>query len=185
MADWTRDPKQVELFRQRSDAAGISRREFVRILAAAAAGSSVVSAVGGLVTPNIASAATAVPDAEQVLRSPYNVEPSSQDFNKDLYCGGETELFAGLTRFDPNNKAVPYVADRWETKAKGQIYTFYFHKGMKWTNGDPVTARDFEWSFKRQLDPATQAPYAAFLFDILNAEAFNTKKPGITRDNVV
>jgi len=184
MADWTRDPKQVELFRQRSDAAGISRREFVRILAAAAAGSSVVSAVGGLVTPNIASAATAVPDAEQVLRSPYNVEPSSQDFNKDLYCGGETELFAGLTRFDPNNKAVPYVADRWETKAKGQIYTFYFHKGMKWTNGDPVTAHDFEWSFKRQLDPATQAPYAAFLFDILNAEAFNTKKPGITRDNV-
>jgi len=55
---------------------------------------------------------------------------------------------------------------------------------MKWTNGDPVTAHDFEWSFKRQLDPATQAPYAAFLFDILNAEAFNTKKPGITRDNV-
>ena len=184
MTDWTKDPQQVELFRKRSEAAGISRREFMKILAAAAAGSTVVSAVDGLMTPDVASAANAVPDAEQVLRSPYNVEPSSHDFNKDLYCGGETELFAGLTRFDPNNKTVPYVAERWETKAKGQIYTFYFRKGLKWTNGDPVTARDFEWSFKRQLDPQTNAPYAAFLFDIQNGEAFNTKKPGITRDHV-
>ncbi|HLW47704.1 MAG TPA: ABC transporter substrate-binding protein [bacterium] len=186
MTNWTKDPKQVEMFRERSEAVGMSRRDFMRILGAAAAGSTVLTAVGGLSTPEIASAAGAppVPDAEQVLRSPYNTEPSSHDFNKDLYCGGETELFAGLTRFDPNNNTVPYVADRWETKAKGQIYTFYLHKGVKWTNGDPVTAHDFEWSFKRQLDPATQAPYAAFLFDLQNGEAFNTKKPGITRDNV-
>lgn len=183
MTDWTKDPEQVKMFQKRSEAAGISRREFVKILAAAAAGGTVVAAAADLVAPEEASAAM-VPEAEQVFRSPYNVEPSSHDFNKDLYCGGETELFAGLTRFDPNNKAVPYVADRWETKAKGQIYTFYLRKGLKWTNGDPVTARDFEWSFKRQLDPATQAPYAAFLFDLQNAEAFNTKKPGITRDLV-
>ena len=179
MEHWTKDPQQVELFRRRSQTAGISRREFITILAAAGA----VSAAGDLAAPNRAEAA-AVTDAEQVIRSPNANEPSSHDFNKDLYCNGNTELFAGLTRFDPNNNAVPYVAERWETKAKGQIYTFYFRKGMKWTNGDPVTARDFEWSFKRQLDPATQAPYAAFLFDILNAEAFNTKKPGITRDHV-
>jgi len=183
MADWTKDPKQVELFRQRSEAAGISRREFMKILAAAA-GASVVSAVGRLAESETASAATIVPDAEQVFRSAYGVEPSSHDFNKDLYCGGETELFAGLTRFDPNNNAVPYVAERWETKAKGQLYVFHLHRGVKWTNGDPVTAHDFEWSFKRQLDPETKASYSAFLFDLQNAEAFNTKKPGITRDHV-
>jgi oligopeptide transport system substrate-binding protein len=183
MTDWTKDPAQVELFRQRSEAAGLSRREFMKILAAAA-GTGVVAAVGGLAEPETASAATMVPDAEQVFRSPYAVEPSSHDFNKDLYCGGETELFAGLTRFDPNNKAVPYVAERWETKAKGQLYVFYLRKGVRWTNGDPVTAHDFEWSFKRQLDPETKASYSAFLFDIQNGEAFNTKKPGVTRDLV-
>jgi len=185
MRDWTKDPQQVALFKRRSEAAGIGRREFMKILVAAAAGSTVVSTAASLVVPEQTSGATAmVPDAEQVLRSPYNVEPSSHDFNKDLYCGGETELFAGLTRFDPNNKAVPYVAERWETSAKGQIYTFYLHKGLKWTNGDPVTAQDFEWSFKRQLDPATNAPYAAFLFDLQNAEAFNTKQSGVSRDTV-
>ena len=183
MKDWTKDPAQVELFRQRSEAAGISRREFMKILAAAAAGGAVVSVAGGLITPEVASAAM-VPDAEQVFRSPYAVEPSSHDFNKDLYCGGETELFAGLTRFNPDNKAVPYVAERWETKAKAQLYIFHLHKGVKWTNGDPVTAHDFEWSFKRQLDPETKASYSAFLFDLQNGEAFNTKKPGITQDLV-
>ncbi|MCB0099989.1 MAG: peptide ABC transporter substrate-binding protein, partial [Caldilineaceae bacterium] len=46
--------------------------------------------------------------------------------------------------------------------------------GMTWSNGDPVTASDFEWSYKRQLDPATAAAYAAFLFDIKNGESVNT-----------
>jgi oligopeptide transport system substrate-binding protein len=183
MTDWTKDPEQVELFRKRSEAAGISRREFMKIVAAAAAGGVVASAVSEMAAPEPASAAM-VPDAEQIWRSPTTDEPSSHDFNKDLYCGGITELFAGLTRFDANNRAVPYVAERWETSAKGQIYTFSLHKGLKWTNGDPVTAHDFEWSFKRQLDPATNAPYAAFLFDLQNAEAFNTKQSGVTRDTV-
>ncbi len=186
MGHWTKDPRQVELFRKRSDAAGISRREFITILAAAA-GSSVISASGGLAAPDAASAASEgspVPDAEQVLRQPYWPEPSSHDFNKDLYCSGETELFAGLARFDTNYQPVPYVAERWETKARGQIYVFYLRKGVKWTNGDPVTAHDFEWSYKRQLDPETKSSYSAFLFDILNGEAFNTKKPGLTRDLV-
>ncbi len=186
MADWTDDREQVELFQQRSEAAGINRREFIKILAAAS-GSGVISAVGSLVHPGDADAAgggAPVPDAEQVLRMPYGVEPSSHDFNKDLYCGGESELFAGLTRFDTNYKPAPYVAERWETKAKGQIYVFYLHKGVRWTNGDPVTAHDFEWSYKRQLDPATNSSYAAFLFDILNGQAFNTKRSGVTRDQV-
>ena len=36
-----------------------------------------------------------------------------------------------------------------------------------------VTAHDFAWSWKRQLDPATAAPYSAFLYDLKNGEAFN------------
>jgi oligopeptide transport system substrate-binding protein len=187
MEAWAKDPQRVELFWQRSRAAGMSRREFVKILAAAAGGSA-VSAVGGLTAvPTTAAAlvgAKPVADAEQVLRWPFHEEPSSHDFNKDVYCAGETELFAGLARFDTDYKPVPYVAERWETRSGGGEYVFYIRRGLRWTNGDPVTARDFEWSFKRQLDPETKASYSAFLFDIKNGEAFNTKRPGVTRDMV-
>ena len=187
MEDWTKDPQQVELFWLRSQAAGVSRREFLKILAAAA-GSSVISAATGPMATQTVSAAPAgprpVPDAEQVFRMPWWPEPASHDFNQDLYNGGQSELFAGLTRFDTDYKPVPYVAERWETKFDGAVYIFYLKRGLKWTNGDPVTARDFEWSFKRQLDPETKASYAAFLFDIKNAEEFNTRRGGVTRDMV-
>jgi ABC-type oligopeptide transport system substrate-binding subunit len=56
------------------------------------------------------------------------------------------------------------------------MWTFSIRKDSKWSDGSPCTARDFEWSFKRQLDPATAAPYASFLYDIKNGEAFNKKK---------
>lgn len=184
MAHWTDDPEQVALFQKRSGAAGVSRREFLKILAAAAGTAALPAGVLSAGSREAEAAPAAVPDAEQIWREPFWPEPSSQDFNKDLYCGGETELFAGLCRFDTNYKPVPYVADSWETRANGQIYIFHLHKGMKWTNGDPVTAHDFEWSYKRQLDPATAASYSAFLFDIQNGEAFNTKQSGVSRDTV-
>ncbi len=76
------------------------------------------------------------------------------------------------------------MAEKWDISEDGSVYTFHLKQGLKWTNGDPVTAHDFEWSFKRQLDPATQADYAAFLFDIKNGEAVNTKKEGAKVDDI-
>ena len=49
-------------------------------------------------------------------------------------------------------------------------------KDSRWSDNSPVTARDFEWSWKRQLDPASAAPYASFLYDIKNGEKFNKKQ---------
>ncbi len=190
MQDWTQDPQQLELFEQRSQAAGINRRGFLKMLAGASAA---VAMAACAPAPGAAPAAPAsapaaagavVPDAEQVFRQPFQEEPASHDFNKDLYCAGETELFAGLTRFDKDYKPQPYVAEKWDLSADGAVYTFHLKPGQKWSNGDPVTAHDFEWSYKRQLDPATQATYAAFLFDVKNAEGFNTKKAGITIDDI-
>jgi ABC-type oligopeptide transport system substrate-binding subunit len=79
---------------------------------------------------------------------------------------------------------LPDAAESWESNADGSVWTFHMRQGAKWTNGDPVTAQDFEWSFKRQLDPATKAPYAGFLYDLKNGEAFNKGTAGITRDSV-
>ncbi|MCX6048673.1 MAG: peptide ABC transporter substrate-binding protein [Chloroflexi bacterium] len=192
MQDWTKDPQQLEFFEQRTQAAGVSRRGFLKILGAASAAAALAACApapaapvtSGDTTAAPVAAGEAVPDAEQIFRQPWADEPSSHDFNKYLYCAGETELFAGLTRFDKDYKPQPYVAEKWELSADGSVYTFHIKPGQKWSNGDPVTAQDFEWSFKRQLDPATQAEYAAFLFDLKNAEAFNTKQGDIKIDDV-
>jgi ABC-type oligopeptide transport system substrate-binding subunit len=196
MQDWTRDPKQVELFMRRSQAAGLNRRDFMKILAAASATAALTACApsaaptgegGGEAAPAAASesaASATLSDDQQIFRFPENPEPSSHDFNKNLYCDGQSELFAGLTRFDTDYKPVPYVAESWTISDDGTVYTFKFKPGQKWTNGDPVTAADFEWSFKRQLNPETQAEYAAFLFDIKNGEAVNTKAGTATVDDI-
>lgn len=105
-------------------------------------------------------------------------------FLRDLYCDGDPACFAKLGMFTPDLDVVPDIAERWEPNADASVWTFYLRKNSYWSNGDPVTAHDYEWSWKRQLDPATAAPYAGFLYDIKNAEAFNTQQPGVTRDDV-
>lgn len=193
MQDWTQDSEQVRLFMKRSAAAGVSRRGFMQILAAAA-GTTVLAACGAPAAPapaDTGSSEAAAPvagemvaDEQQIMRMPSTNEPASHDFNFDLYCNGFTELFAGLMRFNTDYEPVPYVAESFSVSEDGTVYTFKFVPGQTWTNGDPVTAADFEWSFKRQLDPASGAPYAAFLFDIKNGEALNTSAEGITTDDV-
>jgi len=71
---------------------------------------------------------------------------------------------------------VPYVAEKITPNKDGSVWTFTLRKDSKWSDGSPCSARDFEYSFKRQLDPATAAPYASFLYDIKNGEAFNKKQ---------
>ncbi len=193
MQDWTQDSEQVKLFMQRSAAAGVSRRGFMKILAAAA-GTTALVACGAPAAPAPAdtgsgeaaapAAGEMVADDQQIVRFPFGNEPASHDFNFDLYCGGETELFAGLLRFNTDYQPVPYVAESYTMSDDGTVYTFTFAPDQTWTNGDPVTAADFEWSFKRQLDPASGAPYAAFLFDIKNGEAVNTGADGVSIDDV-
>jgi ABC-type oligopeptide transport system substrate-binding subunit len=68
------------------------------------------------------------------------------------------------------------MAEKVASNKDGSVWTFTIRKDSRWSDGGPVTARDFEWSWKRQLDPATAAPYASFLYDIKNGEAFNKKQ---------
>ena len=117
---------------------------------------------------------------EQVLRYGgggwFQNDPSSHDFNKDLYCSGVPALFAGLMVFNADFVSVPWMATKVEGNKDGSVWTFTIRKDSRWSDNSPVSARDFEWSWKRQLDPATAAPYASFLYDLKNGEAFNKKK---------
>ncbi|MBI5876186.1 MAG: twin-arginine translocation signal domain-containing protein [Chloroflexi bacterium] len=116
-----------------------------------------------------------VPDAEQVFRdgSYMPAEPASMDFNGNLYCAGCTEIWAGLLNFDFDYKPQPYLATYVQ---KDNVFTFTMKDGVKWTNGDPVTAKDFAWSWVRMLHPGTKAPYSSLLYDVKGAEAFNNRK---------
>ena len=59
----------------------------------------------------------------------------------------------GLVRIAPDGKPQPAVAEKWEASEDGKKITFHLRKDAKWSNGDPVTAQDFEYAWKRVLDP--------------------------------
>ncbi|MEM8561073.1 MAG: peptide ABC transporter substrate-binding protein [Pseudomonadota bacterium] len=83
-------------------------------------------------------------------------------------------LFEGLTVKNPYTlEPEPGVASSWDVSEDGRLITFHLNPKARWSNGDPVTAQDFVWSWKRLLTPAFGAEYAYMLYPIVNAEAFN------------
>ncbi len=70
----------------------------------------------------------------------------------------------------------PGVAERWESNPDFTEWRFFLRADAKWSNGDPVTATDFVYSFHRALHPETASPYSSMLYFLKNAEAFNTGK---------
>lgn len=168
--------RQMDLLGGRLQAVGVGRREFLLIAAGLAAmGPEGFNARRASAAPRLAPGEKLARD--QTLRFGgggwYQNDPASHDFNKDLYCGGVPALWAGLMKFNADFQAVPYVASKVTPNQDGSVWTFSIRKDSRWSDGSPCTARDFEWSWKRQLDPASKAPYAAFLYDIKNGEAFN------------
>ncbi|CAG9612865.1 Dipeptide-binding protein DppE [Bacillus rhizoplanae] len=82
----------------------------------------------------------------------------------------------GLYRLGKDNKLVPGVAESYEKTADGKKYTFKLRKDAKWSNGDPVTAKDFVYSWQRAVNPDTAAKSAYIMFDVKNAEKINMKQ---------
>ncbi|WP_288222296.1 peptide ABC transporter substrate-binding protein, partial [uncultured Clostridium sp.] len=80
--------------------------------------------------------------------------------------------FEGLMRLDENEKAKPGVAEKYEVSDDQLVYTFHLRKDAKWSDGQPVTAKDFEYSWVRALTKDTAAEYSYQLYYIKNAEKF-------------
>lgn len=82
-------------------------------------------------------------------------------------------LLEGLVVKNPRTlEPEPGVAEAWEISADGRVYTFHLRKDARWSNGDPVTAEDFAWSWWRALQPALGNQYAYMYHLIENAEAY-------------
>ncbi|MCE5286017.1 MAG: peptide ABC transporter substrate-binding protein [Pelosinus sp.] len=86
------------------------------------------------------------------------------------------QMYEGLTAYDADNNAVPAAAEKWEVSADGLTYTFHIRQNAKWSNGDQVTAQDFEYAWKTLLSPEIASRYAEMLFYLKNGEAYNSGK---------
>lgn len=83
-------------------------------------------------------------------------------------------LFEGLVAEDPVDlHPVPGVAERWDISPDGLTYTFFLRANAKWSNGEPLAARDFVASYRRILTPALGADYASLFYVLHGAEAFH------------
>ena len=88
------------------------------------------------------------------------------------------DLMVGLMTLSPEATPIPGMATHWEASADGLVWTFHL-RDAQWSDGKPVTADDFVFSWRRILDPATAAAYSYFLYVVKNAEAINAgKQPG-------
>ena len=81
------------------------------------------------------------------------------------------DLFEGLVSQNQANEVVPGVAKSWDISKDGLVYTFHLRKDAKWSNGQPVTAQDFVYGIKRELNPATGAPNNTMYTVIKNGKA--------------
>ena len=81
-----------------------------------------------------------------------------------------------LVKLDADLEPVPNLAESWNVSPDGKTVTFKLRTDGEWTNGDPVTAEDFEWSWKRTISPELAADYAYQFFGIVGASDYNSCK---------
>lgn len=101
---------------------------------------------------------------------PPDMDPQTTTDTVSFQLLGHT--FEGLTRLDQEGKAMPGMAKDWEVSDDGLEWTFNLRDDAKWSDGKPVTAHDFEYAWKRALDPELASQYAYILYYIENAEEY-------------
>lgn len=83
------------------------------------------------------------------------------------------QLFCGLVELSPEMEILPAIAESWEVLDEGRRYLFHLRQDTRWSDGHGITAHDFEFAWKRALDPKTGAPLASALYDIQGAQAYH------------
>ena len=104
-----------------------------------------------------------------------DTEPDCMDPSMNDYANGSMaiyQLFVGLTKYDAEGNVVPGSAESWEISEDGKTWTFHLREGLKWSDGQPLTAADFEYGLKRMVDPEVGSDCAYTVYDYFtNAKA--------------
>nr|WP_306813084.1 peptide ABC transporter substrate-binding protein [Paenibacillus soyae] len=123
--------------------------------------------------------ATDAPKEPQEFRFTLASEPPSldpalmTDAQSSIVAAG---LYEGLTRLNTKGEPENALAESITASEDGKTYTIKLRQDAKWSNGDPVTANDFEFAWKRALNPETASEYAYMLFYLANGEKYNSGK---------
>ena len=122
--------------------------------------------------------------AADTLRRPADAEPETLDPQKTGSDGALAigrDLFVGLVTLDRALRPVPAAASSWEVSADGLVWTFHLRPDLAWTNGEPVTADDFVYAFRRLVDPRTAAAEPQKLAQLAHArDIVSGKEPDLT-----
>jgi oligopeptide transport system substrate-binding protein len=106
---------------------------------------------------------------------PADLDPQTATVLSDQIV--QMALFEGLTALDEQTTGlVPAAAERWEPSPDGLTWIFHLRNGLKWSNGEALTADDFIQSWRRVLSPAFAGENAWYLYAVKNAEAYNSGK---------
>lgn len=117
-------------------------------------------------------APTAAPAGPKVLRINLGTWPDTIDPQKESFVNeiAVTQLiYEGLVRLDPKGNVVPGAAEKWEAAADGLSMTFTLRAGLKRADGTPLTAKDFEYAYKRTVDPRVLGEYNNLIDDVAGA----------------
>lgn len=112
---------------------------------------------------------------DDTVRYALESEPSTLDPAKSTALAKsnvELALFEGLTRLDEHEQPQPAAAKSWDISPDGTEYTFHLRDNLLWNDGTPLTAHDFEYAWKRVLDPQTASENAYMMYPLNNGEAF-------------
>jgi oligopeptide transport system substrate-binding protein len=116
-----------------------------------------------------------LPTAPHALRvasiPPPTLDPGYVDDNASgLFVN---QLFSGLIELAPDMSVVPDVARSWDVLDEGREYHFHLREDVRWSDDTPVTAADFEFAWKRALDPDLGSPAGKYLLDIRGAAEYS------------
>lgn len=105
---------------------------------------------------------------------PYTLDPAFASDTTSFWV--IDNLYEGLYRYDKQGNIVEGVASKVDVSKDGKTYTFTIRDGLKWSNGDDLTANDFEFAWKRVLNPNTAAYDPSSFYYIKGALEYNTGK---------
>ncbi|HBI2071460.1 TPA: peptide ABC transporter substrate-binding protein [Enterococcus faecalis] len=100
--------------------------------------------------------------------APISTLDTTQTTDKNTFTMAQ-HLFEGLYRFDDDSATVPALAKDVKISDDGRKYHFTLREGIKWSNGEPITAQDFVYSWKKLVTPATIGPNAYLLDSVKNS----------------
>ena len=145
----------------------ISRRNFLKVAGVSAAALGLAacggSKSGSTATSGSAAGSTAGGTNTAGFTVQYGSNPETLDPALNSAIDGANTIitiFEPLLLINENNEVVGGQAESWEASEDGLTWTFTMRDGLKWSDGTDLNAKDFEYSFKRMVDPNTAAPYA-------------------------